>query len=200
MTFGRNKTAGGENPLDIDQAKEHLRIDGPDFDADLAAKLTEALAWCEEQTGRQFVTATWDLTFHQFPMGGRPQLLPFGHLDRVDQIVYVAPDGTSTTINSAAIATDYVVDTSREPGRIAPVFGNNWPETRRQSNAVVYTIQCGQPAASIDANAMALLKIATAHLWWDRDLDEPSQRMQQLVNNLRFDDLVRYDPERAPKA
>lgn len=199
MTFGKVQTSGGDNPLDIEQAKEHLRIDGADFDSDLADKMAEALAWCEDQTGRQFKTAVWDLTFHRFPTGGRRQLLPLGNLQTVDAINYVDPDGTTQTITSGTIATDYIVDTAREPGSIAPIFGTTWPETRVQQTAVVYTITCGQASASLKPQARALLKFAIAHLWWDRDLAEPTKRMGELVTHLRFDDLVRYDPERAPE-
>lgn len=205
LPFGKNKTTGGANPLDIAEYRNHLRLDGTDHDADLAAKMAEALAYCEAQTARQFTLATWELEFKEFPPGSRPQLLPFGNLVSVDEIAYYDTGGTLQTINSATIATDYIVQTTTEPGRIMPVPNAVWPETRRQPNAVKYTIQCGKAAAAVDPQALSLLKYITAHLFRNREPGQQGQLLDiphaaaALIQALRFDAFVRYDPHEAPK-
>lgn len=200
MSFGANKTAGGANPLSLAQYKEHLRITGTEHDADISAKMAEALAYCEGQTGRQFTLATWELSFDRFPPSNYPQLLPFGNLVSVDSIVYTDTGGTSQTINAASIATDYKVSTTKEPGRIAPIYGTVWPETRKEPDAVLYTIQCGKAAALVDPEALALLKYELARLFRNREPTKAeAQSTQALINALTFDDFVRYDPQEAPK-
>lgn len=198
---GSTRTAGGGNPLTLDEYKEHARIDGDEYDLDVAAKAADALAFCEDATGRQFVSATWQFAFNRFPAGGRPQRLPRAPLTAVTQIDYVASDGTATTINAAGIAAGYKVATRCEPGMIAPAWGTTWPEERRELEAVVYTCTCGWAADAVDPRALALLKLMFAHLWENREAtisgtiarDLP-RGIGDLIEQLVYDDLVDYDP------
>jgi len=198
---GMKRTAGGGNPLTLDEYKQHARIDGSDFDTDVLAKMADVLDFCEAATGRQFVSATWEFAFHRFPPGGRPQMLPKGQLTAVTQIVYTATDGTVTTIDSATIATDFKVATRQEPGAIAPVFGTVWPDERRELEAVVYTCTCGWSADGVDARVLALLKLVFGHFWENREATisgtvarELPRGVGDLIEQLIFDDFVDYDP------
>lgn len=50
-------------PLTVEEVKEHLRIDGNEEDALLNGMITAARQLAEEETGRAFITQTWEATF-----------------------------------------------------------------------------------------------------------------------------------------
>jgi uncharacterized phiE125 gp8 family phage protein len=101
----------------------------------------------EVETGRQLMTATKTLTLDGFPRGGDPIYIPTPPLQSVSSVVYVASDGTETTMSTD----DYVVDTRSEPGRIFPKWNSTWPSTRQrtESATVLVTFVCGYTAASL---------------------------------------------------
>lgn len=117
----------------------------------LVMLLASARAHAEQLLGRYLVTQTVDAKFDAFPcayLSWRelpPRyaiLLP--PLQSVTSITYVDIDGVSQTL-----ATDqYLVDAASKPARIEPSYGNAWPSTREQANAVTVRFVAGYGAAS----------------------------------------------------
>lgn len=120
-------------------------------DPTLVMLIAAARKHAEQHIGRYLVSQTLDATFDGFPTdytGWRDNpprhaiLLP--PLQSVTSITYVDTDGVSQTL-----ATDqYLVDDASAPARIEPSYGNAWPSTREQANAVTVRFVAGYGAAS----------------------------------------------------
>jgi uncharacterized phiE125 gp8 family phage protein len=99
----------------------------------------------ESATRRALITQTLDLYLDAFP--GWEITLPKPKLQSVTSITYVDDNGVTQTLDTSL----YLVDTTTEPARITPAFGEVWPTTRWQTNAVRirYVAGYGATAASV---------------------------------------------------
>lgn len=132
-------TAPTAEPVTLLEAKDHLRVDGADEDALISVLITAARKWCEEYTGRQFVTATWDWTMDSFC----PSFVaPIPPLQSVTSIKYLDTAAVEQTLASSV----YRVDAVSEPGRIALDYGQSWPSTHPVINAVTIRFVAGYGA------------------------------------------------------
>lgn len=145
----RQTVAPTAEPLTLAEAKLFARID----DAIEDDIITELIRWARETvenfTGRQLITATWELQADHFPYTDtivelpRPPLIsatdPGDIAPYTVRIQYVDTAGVTQTFAS----TRYTVDTSAEPGRLYPVYGDAWPDTRLQPQAVTITYHSG---------------------------------------------------------
>lgn len=139
-------TAPAAEPVSRSEAKAHLRIEASVTDDDtlIDALIVAAREHVEDFTRRALVTQTWDLKLDAFPCDAYIKV-PLPRLQSVTSITYVDTAGTTQTWSSS----DYQVDTASEPGRIAPAYGESWPDTRAgQLNAVTVRFVAGYGAAS----------------------------------------------------
>jgi uncharacterized phiE125 gp8 family phage protein len=155
-------TAPAVEPVSLEQAKVHLRVDTADDDALIGMLISAARAHAENVCRRAFVTQQWDLFLDAFPLysysGVLPgyvpadQLpsgwmttrnyavrfrggridLPFPTLQSVESVQYIDLGGVLQTL----APTQYVVDNVSEPGAITPAPGTYWPATQNVTNAV----------------------------------------------------------------
>lgn len=134
-------------PLDATATKLWLRLKQDAEDSLVNALISAARRRCERVSGRQLVTATWQVTFDRFPalslylpprygldalqgFAGRPPdpfpnalRMPLPPLQSVSSITYAALDGTTQTLDLATVR----VISSRQPGMIVPAINNTWP-------------------------------------------------------------------------
>lgn len=153
LTHYRSTDATTE-PVTADEAKTHSRIEHSfDDDVYLPALIKAARMYAEDYTDRALITQTWTLKLDRFPCDGMI-VLPRARAIAVSSITYVDADGTSQTLSSSL----YQVDASSEPGRVIPAWGESWPDTRTQMNAVtvVYTAGWGAASAVPEAVKMAM--------------------------------------------
>lgn len=117
-------TAPVVEPVSLDEAKEHLRVEMEMTDEDpLIDSMTRSVrAECESIARRAFVTQTWDLILDAWPTTGVIEV-PLPPLQSVTSITYVDSDEIGYTMP----ATDYGVDADSEPGRIYLKAGKSWP-------------------------------------------------------------------------
>ena len=140
-------------PVSLLEAKTHLRVDIPDDDALISALITAARHYAETLTRRAFIAQSWKLVLDSFPgptlIGipwGKPFTLP-GHaiiLEKsqvrvVNAIQYLDMNGVSQIMPPA----NYTVDTTSEPCRITPVFGQIWPIPLPQIGAIEVDFAAG---------------------------------------------------------
>lgn len=131
-------------PLTLADAKAHLRVDIVDDDALITSLITAARQWCEAFQGRAYVTQTWQLWLDSWPEGDEI-LIPRPPLQSVTSIKYYGADGAEYVMP----ATDYLVDTKSEPGRIVLGYGRTWPSvTLRPASTIVVEFVAGYGAAS----------------------------------------------------
>lgn len=155
-----------EEPVTVAQVKAQTRVEHTADDALIAVYLAAARELCEEMARRAFVTQTLRLTLDDWPCSRIVQL-PRPPLISVTSIVYTDDDGVTATLP----ATDYVVDTDSEPGRVALKSVASWPSVNlREAGAVKITYQAGYGAAAVCPKKyqMAVLLLA-AHLYERRE-------------------------------
>ncbi len=143
-------------PLTLAEAKLHLRVDIPDDDALISALITSVRQYAETITRRAFIQQVWSYVIDSFPgptlIGvpwGKTFTLPRHAIEieksRVQQVLainYLDMSGTPQVMPTA----EYVVDTSSEPCRITPVFGQIWPIPLPQIGAVNVRFVAGYAA------------------------------------------------------
>jgi uncharacterized phiE125 gp8 family phage protein len=139
--------------VDLQEARDHLRLDGDGEDALVAGWITAARRLVEDQSLRSIVTQTFETSLDRFPQalcgagGGisshldrRAIILPRMPLQSVSSIAYVDAAGATQTLSAA----NYRVDVKSEPPRITPAYGLAWPVTRIETGAVTVTFIAGQ--------------------------------------------------------
>ncbi len=160
-------TAPVAEPISTAEAKSHARVDISADDTLIDDYIAAARRWAELYTRRQFVTATWDLTLDAFPLSDRcPIWVPLPPLQSVTSISYVDADGQTQTWDAA----EYLVDSKSEPGRILPAYGETWPVTRDQANAVTVRFVAGYGlAAAVPATLKTAVRLLVSHLYETRE-------------------------------
>lgn len=131
-----------EEPITLDEAKQHCRVSDDSDDSYITALITAAREYVETQTRRAIITQTLELRLPGW-MGGRIEL-PRPPLVSVSSVVYTLDGGTTATLNASL----YTV-MKTEPGAIVPTYNTTWPTTRAQVESVfvTYVAGYGGPAA-----------------------------------------------------
>jgi uncharacterized phiE125 gp8 family phage protein len=128
----------------------------------LATIITAARQQAEAYTRRAFVTQTWDAFLDEFPKNNFISL-PYGQLQSIVTMAYSNSAGTSTPMT---VTTDYLVDSSSEPGRIVLPYGLSWPSpsTYYPVNPIAIRWICGYgvTAASVPAGIRTAIKMMAA--------------------------------------
>jgi uncharacterized phiE125 gp8 family phage protein len=137
----KQTVAPTKEPVTLDMAKAHLRVDDGEEDALIAQIIATAREWCEDFQRRSYVTQTWRLTLDEFPCADEISI-PRPPLASVSSITYVDTNGDTQTLAT----TVYAVDTDAEPGRVYLKYNQTWPSTRDITNAVTITFVAGYGA------------------------------------------------------
>jgi uncharacterized phiE125 gp8 family phage protein len=175
------KTAPTHEPITLEEAKDHLRVDGTDDDALISDLITAARKRAEKFQRRAFITQTWTVFLDEFPVWIR---LPKPPLQSVTSVKYLDTDGVQQTLASA----DYRVDTKSVPARITPAWNESWPSTRAVTNAVEIEMVVGYGAATVvPEEARAAIKIYLGGLYENR---EPTKEEMDSVEALLWPDRV----------
>ncbi len=132
--------APSEEPVSLDEAKAQCNIESDFVEDDtlLEALIAAARESCEARTGRQLAQATFALRLSGFPCEDIIEL-PKAPLVSVSSIAYVDGDGETQTLSTDV----YEVDPYTTPGRVVLKYGQVWPTTRDQRNAVTITFVAG---------------------------------------------------------
>jgi uncharacterized phiE125 gp8 family phage protein len=125
-----------QEPINLDEAKEHLRVTTDDDDCYIDGLILTARGWAEKYQGRSYITQTITMKLDSFPLIIQ---CPAPPLQSVTSITYVDTAGDTQTLDSSK----YVVDTAGTPGRIYEAYNTTWPATRDQLNAVTVTYIAG---------------------------------------------------------
>lgn len=133
-------TPPAAEPISLDDAREHLRIEPfgsppehPD-DAYVSSLISVARQFCEEYLERSLATQTIELAKDSFTDPIDLQNLP---VQSVQSITYVDIDGVTQTLSDSV----YALDTFK--GVVRLKYGQQFPATRNQANAVIVTYTAG---------------------------------------------------------
>ncbi len=144
-------------PVSLEEAKLHLRVDIADDDYLIDGLLRTAREYVEDVSGRALCTQTWELVADAWP--GDTFVLPKPPLQSVTSIKYTSDAGVEATFSSAS----YHVDTDSEPGRVVLRSTASWPTvTLADINGIRVRYVCGYGATAGDVpqryrQAIALL-------------------------------------------
>lgn len=133
----RVTTEPTQEPLSLADLKARLQVDHDDDDATLRALLVAARQAVEGWEWRSHLTQTRTMALDRFPC--HTIYVPAPPLQSVTSITYVDAVGDEQTLSASL----YQVDTASEPGRIVPAYGEVWPVTRCQPNAVTIVYVAG---------------------------------------------------------
>lgn len=148
-------------PVTEAEVWDHLRVPllgspaAPVDQAHILTLIRAIVGWLDGKDGilgRALVTQTWDLKMDAFP-GCRTSetgycgsaaaadaiRVPLPPLQSVTSIGYVDSAGATQTL----AASKYTVDTASLPARIVPVYGETWPSTRDEVDAVTVRFVAG---------------------------------------------------------
>lgn len=155
-----------EEPITLDEAKDHLRVDGTDEDALITAYVKVARRQAEMMSRRAFVTQTWELALAGWPQAG---CLVLGNppLQSVTWVKYTDSQGVELTLPSG----DYLVDTYSEPGRVVLGHGKGWPSVTLQPGPAVrvrYVAGYG-PAVAVPETYKQAIRLLVGHYYENRE-------------------------------
>lgn len=156
-------TAAAALPVSLADAKNHLKIDGNTEDAWVQGAIRAACEASEHETGRRWITQTWEVIYDAFPdsaieLGLSPaqSVVSVKYLDQAGQEQTVAPEA-------------YVLDADHAlgVGFVLPAAGYGWPATADSANAVRvrFTVGYGADATTVPfaAQQWMLMHIGTAY-------------------------------------
>ena len=147
-------------PLGLDEAKAHLRLDGEEEDVMLASLIATARSHIETALGLALVTQTWRWQADRWPRTGVVELMT-RPVQRVDRIAVRAADGAEEVIGAG----DYLVDAMA--AQVMPQSGA-WPQpgARRGGIAIEFVAGFGDAAADVPAPIRHALRLLVAH-WYE---------------------------------
>lgn len=158
-------TAPTDPVITVAEAKLHLRVDGSDEDTLIEALIDAATLDAEHIMGRALMPQKWQLTLDAFEDSMDLQRAP---VTAVDSVKYVAEtDGVLTTLDPSgyqfASGSDY-------SARVLLAYGQTWPATREQAEAVQIVFSCGYAdAASVPEPIKAWIKLRIGALYAFRE-------------------------------
>jgi len=180
-----------EEPVTLAEIKDHLRVSGTAEDSLLTLYAQMAREAVEEETWRALMPQTWVLYLAGWPADGIIEL-PRPPLQSVTHIKYTDEDGVEATL----AATNYRVDTAREPGRVVLAPNGEWPSDVLDSvNGVAVTFVAGYADASaVPTMAKAAILLQIGEIYANREAvivgstPQVTPAVQRVLNLLR----VRY--------
>lgn len=159
-------TAPQKEPLTLQQAKDHLRLDIDDDDAYVADIIRVAREWIEGQTKRGLLTQTWDHSIDGgWPYrGSMPYVpLPLNPVASVTSITYVDGSSPNPTLSSS----DYTVAARNYGSYIVPAYGATWPTPRSVPDAIVVRFVVGEDECP--KPLQHAMKLLVTHMYENRE-------------------------------
>jgi uncharacterized phiE125 gp8 family phage protein len=158
-------TKADADPVSLEEAKKHLRIDYDDDDDTIAALISAATLQAQSVTQRRFVTQTVEYVLQHWH---HPIELPIKPVakDGVVSITYV------DWVTQAPLVLDpsqYVVKTDGETVSIIRAYSVIWPLVFKFSpEPIVIQFKVGTAVADVPANVKAAIKLTVGHLYENR--------------------------------
>lgn len=175
-------------PLSTAEAKLHLRVDATDEDTLISSLIVEARQHAENFTSQGLITQTWDLQLDGWPDKNEIKI-PLPPLQSITSVKYYGTDGTEYTMT----ASNYIVDTKSEPGRIVLAYGKSWPSTTLQPAAGVlvrFVAGYGAAAANVPDAIKSALKLHIGLLYEHREAISVGRGDAAVVLPLAYDALL----------
>jgi len=180
-------TAPAVEPVTLVEAKAHLYVTHGDDDALIGAYIAAAREDAEHRLQRALVEQTWELALDAFP---NVIVLPMAPLVSITSIKYIDDAGVEQTLGSST----YYADTVAEPGQVVPKYGESWPTTRAERNAVRvrYVAGYGDSGSFVPAAIRQWILLRVGSLYENRESAVSGQPIQQAPRDFADGLLDRY--------
>ena len=166
------ETAPSVEPVTLDEAKLHCRVDHDDEDNLINSLISTARQYAETFTGRAICTQTIQYFLDKWP-SGNVIYLPRPPVQSVTSVKWTDSSGTETTLT---VSDDYDVDTDSEPARIVLPHGKVWPTgTLAPNNPIVIEYVAGYGVANdVPDYIKAAVNLYVAGLYENREAVLPA--------------------------
>ena len=153
-------------PLELAEAKAHLRLDSGENEEDdlILSMIGQARSIAEKKIGGAIMAAAYTYSLDCFP---REIQLPIGPIfdGNITSITYIDTAGAEQTLD----AENYKVSYGRQC-RIRPAYGQTWPSTRAEMDAVSILFTAGYGAANdIPPAIKAAIRLILGDLYHRRE-------------------------------
>ena len=162
-------------PVSLEEAKAHLRIDTEDEDELLAASIMAARLHVETATRRKLVAQRWRIYLDGWPKG-RIVRLPVAPLISVDAVTVYDADGEPVTVPE----TDYAADAVSTPPRLS-LSGAALPPVRRALNGIEIDVTAGYGPAAADVPSPLRQAILMLVAHWHEHRAAAGEHVQELT-------------------
>lgn len=135
-----------EEPVSLEEARSHFRVDSTEEDPLIALFIKSARQHVEQTTGRALITQHWRYTVDRPPSYWEPIRLGRSPLISVETFTYVDQSGAPTVWASS----NYIVDTSAVNGELTLAYGKSWPPSRYIRNALTIDFTAGYGSSPDD--------------------------------------------------
>jgi len=169
------KTAPTVEPISLDEAKLHLKVDSAEDNTLITALIKTARQLAERETKRAFITQTWEMYLD----AAAPEIeIPKPPLQSVVSIKVIDSDGNITTVDTAI----YDVDASQDsPGRVKLAYGCAWPTHRNFTSFIVeFKGGYGDAAADVPEGLKQGILQLLSHLYENRGAEEIPKGLKAL--------------------
>jgi uncharacterized phiE125 gp8 family phage protein len=197
-------TPPADEPVALDEAKLHLRVDVTDDDTLIGSLIQAARQHVEAVCERALMPQVWTerrSAFPALPCHLRPLraptldqltiLLAGGVVRAIDSVKYVDTTGTLQTVDPAT----YVADLTAEPAQLAPLTPTQWPVAREQPGAVQIQYQVGYAdAASVPAALRAAVLLLVGDMYANREAFAAQPMIENPALNRLLDPYKRVQP------
>lgn len=181
-------TDAAKEPISLDDAKAHLRVDCEDDDELIKVMIKSVRRSIEKYLDRALITQDWAYWLDGIPMDycGGPWWdgvreapisidsralnfieIPKAGLQSITSITSYDLDNAGTVFDSA----NYFVDTASIYGRIVLNYGAIWPNNLRSANAikVLFRAGYGDSPTSVPEDIITAMKMLIAHYYENRE-------------------------------
>lgn len=152
-----------QEPVSLEQAKAHLRVDDDAEDGLIESLVTAARIQIEGVTGRALLEQSWRLVRDDWPANGIVTL-PIGPVSAIDEIRTYDSDGEPHVIDLDGV----LLDGRASPPRV--VLPGNRPSIRpRLGVEIDYTAGYGNAPEDVPADLVQALLTLVAYWYENRD-------------------------------
>lgn len=188
-TAWKVSTPPTDEPVSIDELKQHARITGADTDLLLESFLMTAREAAESYMNRGLMTQSVTLLLDGF---ANIIPLPFAApLQSVTSVKYYDENGTQQTLAT----TYYDTDTTSRPGRVVLKVGQSWPSTQSERRngivEIIYVVGWTSPELVPERIKQGIRQYVT-YLDLDRDGMEVRALDAKLAAERCWDDRISW--------
>lgn len=184
----KRTVAPNVEPVDLAEAKLHLRVDATADDMLIENLIRAAREYVEDATGRALIDQTWQLDLDGWPSVGYIEL-PRPPLSSVSSVKYTDSAGVEHTFS----AEHYGVDVGSEPGRVVLGYGKTWPSVTLWPISpikITYVAGYGAMASTVPACLRQAVLLLVGHWYENREGVVIGQGFAQLTTPFAISSLI----------